>query len=325
MNQAHLSTLYAHLEQTKLAPWLSTLPQLVEKNLAPSAHGKMSAWQATLAQLPSLSPDYIELNDRFELSQSRPLEPAQLETLQASLMALHPWRKGPFHLFGLHIETEWRSDWKWSRVLPHLSPLEGKRVLDIGSGNGYYGWRMLAHNPRMVLGLDPFLVYSMQYWAMQRFLPDYPNWVLPLGVEALLAESRAFDTVFSMGVLYHRHSPFDHLITCRDSLRSKGELILETLVIDGPLGEVLVPEGRYAQMRNVWFLPSVLTLESWLRKAQFKEIRCVNVTPTTTQEQRTTEWMTFHSLKDFLDPNNLNITVEGHPAPMRAVFVAQAP
>ena len=56
-----------------------------------------------------------------------------------------------------------------------------------------------------------------------------------------------------MGVLYHRRSPIDHLLELKGCLQTGGELVLETLVIDGGLGEVLVPENRYAKMRNVWF------------------------------------------------------------------------
>ena len=43
---------------------------------------------------------------------------------------------------------------------------------------------------------------------------------------------------------------------------------------------------------------------------------------TSTDEQRATKWMTNHSLIDFLDPNNKSLTIEGYPAPKRAVFIA---
>ena len=79
-----------------------------------------------------------------------------------------------------------------------------------------------------------------------------------------------FDTVFSMGVLYHRRSPFHHLAELKNCLKPDGELVLETLVIDGKRGEVLVPERRYSKMHNVWFLPSCLTLESWLKRSGLK-------------------------------------------------------
>jgi tRNA (mo5U34)-methyltransferase len=51
----------------------------------------------------------------------------------------------------------------------------------------------------------------------------------------------------------------------------------------------------------------------------------VDISTTSIEEQRSTEWMKFESLKDFLDPEDPSKTVEGHPAPIRAVFVAEAP
>jgi tRNA (mo5U34)-methyltransferase len=72
----------------------------------------------------------------------------------------------------------------------------------------------------------------------------------------------------------------------RNRLRSGGELVLETLVIKGEKGEVLVPEGRYARMRNVWFLPSCATLVSWMTRCGFIDIRVVDINQTSTEEQR---------------------------------------
>jgi tRNA (mo5U34)-methyltransferase len=78
-------------------------------------------------------------------------------------------------------------------------------------------------------------------------------------------------------------------------------------------------------MRNVWFLPSVPALELWLRRAGFVDVRCVDVSTTTVEEQRGTEWMRFQSLSDFLDPADHSKTVEGLPAPRRAVIVGRKP
>jgi tRNA (mo5U34)-methyltransferase len=166
----------------------------------------------------------------------------------------------------------------------------------------------------------------MQFQLIKQFYDNNaPIDVLPLGIEAMPANLRCFDSVFSMGVLYHRRSPIDHLFELRDCLKSGGELILETLVIDGELGDTLLPVDRYAQMRNVWFLPSCDTLISWLNRCGFKNTRVVDITTTTTQEQRTTDWMRFHSLKDFLNAENSSLTCEGLPAPKRAIIIANAP
>ncbi len=336
---------YASLRGTQLESWLSVLPAQVDAAMA--AHGDQAKWNAALAALPDLIPSSVDLVNAVRIGSAEDCDDAARTELRKQLMQLHPWRKGPFELFGMPIDTEWRSDWKWDRLKDDITPLKNRRVLDVGCGNGYHCWRMLGAGAKQVIGIDPFIVFVMQFWALRKFIAKAQRGkgaqaaslnellsqlgesqsatVLPIGIEALPDEMRAFDTVFSMGVLYHRRSPFDHLYKLRNTLRQGGELVLETLVIDGKLGEVLVPEGRYAQMRNVWFLPSALTLESWLKKAKYRNVKLIDVTTTSTSEQRTTDWMTFNSLPDFLHPDDNTKTAEGHPAPMRAVFTAEAP
>jgi tRNA (mo5U34)-methyltransferase len=317
--------LYDLMVGTPLAGWLDNLPKVITAALAPEQHGRIPEWLDALNNLPQITPSRIDLQNGVIVGRPDDISPETRGLMETQLRRLHPWRKGPYDLFGLHIDTEWRSDWKWDRLKEGIRPLDGRLVLDVGCGNGYHGWRMAGAGAKLVIGLDPYLLYVMQYRAIRHYLPDYPVYVLPLGIEALPPEMRAFDTVFSMGVLYHRRSPFDHLLTLRGALRPGGELVLETLVIDGRNGEVLVPEGRYAQMRNVWFIPSPDTLIAWLRKCRFRDIRLLDVTPTTTAEQRSTGWMTYQSLPDFLDPANPSRTIEGHPAPKRAVVTAVAP
>jgi len=283
-------------------------------------------WRIILNDLPSIKSSQLNLGDGVIVGQSDDLSEEQLRQLESQLRQLHPWRKGPFDLFGLHIDTEWRSDWKWDRLKEGIAPLNGRLVLDVGCGNGYHCWRMAGDGARLVIGLDPFLLYVAQYQAIRHFVGDEVSaYVLPLGIEDLPEALAAFDTVFSMGVLYHRRSPLDHLITLREALRPGGELVLETLIIEGEAGQILVPEGRYAQMRNVWFIPSLPTLLGWLRKCGFVQEKLVDVTPTTVEEQRSTDWMTFNSLPDFLDKEDSRKTVEGYPAPKRAVVTAIRP
>jgi tRNA (mo5U34)-methyltransferase len=88
---------------------------------------------------------------------------------------------------------------------------------------------------------------------------------------------------------------------------------------------VLVPEDRYARMGNVWFLPSCATLETWLKKMKFQNIELIDINTTSSDEQRSTEWMTYHSLTNFLDPKDNSKTIEGYPAPQRAIITATAP
>ena len=181
--------------------------------------------------------------------------------------------------------------------------------------------RMLGEGARLAIGVDPTLLYLYQFNIARRFSPDTPVFALPLKSEQLPA-FELFDTVFSLGVLYHRRSPLDHLAELLSFLRPGGELVLETLVVEGGPDTVLVPEERYARMANVWFLPSTAVLETWLVRCGFVDVQTVDVTRTTVHEQRATEWMTFQSLPDFLDPNDSDLTVEGLPAPTRAIVIA---
>ena len=316
-----LAPLAQRLKGSPLETWADSLQAQLDAKLA-VGHGDLPRWRTALEALPALNASQVELQQRFALDGL--CDELQRTQLRQALLGLSPWRKGPFELFGVHVDTEWRSDWKWQRVAAHLE-LQGKRVLDVGCGNGYYLWRMLGAGAGEVIGIDPNWLFFCQFLALQRYLPTLPAWHLPLALEELPAKLEGFDTVFSMGVLYHRRSPIDHLLELKDTLRRGGELVLETLVVEGDEQQVLVPEDRYAQMRNVWFLPSVPALERWLRRAGFVEVRCVDVSATSVEEQRSTEWMRFQSLPDFLDPADPSRTVEGLPAPRRAVLIARKP
>lgn len=312
------------LDQWQLDPWRERLPGQLAAGLSESRYGDLPRWRQCLEQLPALQAERVELK-RPTVTVTGTATAAQRSELKAALQGLHPWRKGPFELFGVNIDTEWRSDWKWERLREHIQPLDGRRVLDVGCGNGYHCWRMRGAGAAQVLGIDPSPLFITQFWALQHYVNDPAVWVLPVRCEDLPRPLEAFDSVFSMGVLYHRRSPFDHLLELRDQLRPGGELVLETLAIDGRGGEVLVPEGRYARMGNVWFLPSPATLAGWLKKVGFRQVQLLNMTATTTEEQRSTEWMRFHSLPQFLDPQDPARTIEGYPAPRRATLVAQKP
>lgn len=317
-------TFLQHLDGEEFARWRAALPEQIAAGLNPKRYGDLPRWQSALVELPELRAESVNLN-QSRVGVSGSLDTPGQQQLTDTLKKLHPWRKGPFELFGVHIDTEWRSDWKWDRLEGHISPLSGRKVLDVGCGSGYHCWRMRGAGADLVVGIDPTPLFVVQYFALQKYIQDSRVAVLPLGIEHVPENLRCFDTVFSMGILYHRRSPIDHLYALRDCLRPGGELVLETLVIEGDEGEILVPEGRYSKMGNVWFIPSPASMMTWLRKCGFKEVKLVDINQTSTAEQRSTEWMQFHSLADFLHPENPALTVEGYPAPRRATFVATAP
>jgi len=307
----------------EMQAWADCLLEQIAEDFHERRYGDLPGWLEALKQLPQVLPDHIKLNQAtVSVGQREDLNDREREQLELALKALHPWRKGPFELFGMHIDTEWRSDLKWERLHNAIQPLQGKRVLDVGCGSGYHCWRMLGAGANEVIGIDPTPLFVVQFWALQQYIQNPAAWVLPLGIQHLPAGLEAFDTVFSMGILYHRRSPIDHLQELKDALRPNGELVLETLIIEGDETDCLVPGGRYARMRNVWFIPSCDMLALWLEKLGFKNITLVDVTVTTTEEQRSTEWMQFHSLADFLDPADPSKTIEGYPAPRRAIFTA---
>ena len=314
---------FEKLANSALAGWETPLRSMIEKRLDFSSHGDLPKWRAAITGLPHLEPGSVKLNQPIVTATGDLEKTGDLSRTRGLLQHLHPWRKGPFKLGGVNIDSEWRSDWKWERLENHIQDLSDRTVLDIGCGNGYHCWRMAGAGARLVMGIDPTLVYLMQFFACRHFLKDNRVWVLPLGIEDLPDPIPAFDSVFSMGVLYHRKSPIDHLLRLHSLLRPRGELILETLIVEGETMQVLVPPGRYAKMRNTWFIPSLPMLERWLQRCKYTDIQLVDASPTTTAEQRSTDWMRFESLQECLDPENASCTVEGHPAPVRAIITAR--
>ncbi len=309
---------------SNIAPWHDYLVKAVDARYQQYTHGELQQWSELLANLPNIELSDSDLLESVTLKSHKALDKTVIDELKQMLMQLHPWRKGPFNFFDLPLNTEWRSDWKWDRIKPHIADLSQRTVLDVGCGNGYHCFRMAGENAKFVLGIDPSQKFLAQFSVIQHYLRQDNTHLLPLGIEDMPDSmgQDSFDTVFCMGVLYHQKSPIHLIQKLHGLIRKGGELVLETLVIDGDQNSVLVPQGRYAQMRNVWFLPSTEALELWLAKCGFKDIKTVDVNQTSVEEQRATEWMTFHSLSDYLDPNDSNKTIEGYPAPKRATILA---
>lgn len=284
-----------------------------------SRHGDFSRWQNHLSGLPPVHHEW-HIDGGTVVAGRRV---GNAEALIEHLRSFIPWRKGPLRLAGVNIDTEWRSDWKWDRISPHLD-LTAKRILDVGAGNGYFGWRMLDQGAEAVIGCDPTPLFVIQHAVIRHFTGPAANHLLAQRLEDLPQTLADFDAVFSMGVLYHRRRPIDHLTDLRKRLKQGGTLILETLVAPGDAAQLLPTPDRYAGMRNVHGLPTVALLHQWLEQSGFSTVRCVDRTATTIEEQRSTDWMPYHSLAQALDPARPGWTVEGLPAPARTVWLARS-
>ena len=228
-----------------------------------------------------------------------------------------PWRKGPFEVFGTRIDAEWRSERKWNRVLPELPDLHGKTVADIGSNNGYYMFRMAHHNPKLVLGFEPYLQHYFTFKTLNAFAGQKNLSVELLGVEHIALFKESFDVVFLMGILYHRSSPVEVLRDIMTAMKPGGVLIVESQGIPGDGAMALFPEKRYAKVPGTYFVPTAPCLANWLTRAGFAEVKVFFSHPMSSREQRPTEWMVFESYEDFIDKSDPSLTVEGYPAPVR--------
>jgi len=317
--------LFSQLESCGLDALAKHLQKLCCQRFQKQRHGLLENWRNAWQELPEVSAEFDLQSDSVTVRSATDLakDTSAYQAVQRTLRKFHPWRKGPWNLLGVDIESEWRSNLKWDRLCDRVE-FRNRRILDIGCGNGYYGWRMLGKGARLVLGCEPFLLSVAQFEIFRKYwAEDERHFVVPLSDADLPKNLQIFDLTFSMGVLYHHPSPILHLQTLWGTLRNKGNLVLETLVLEGDGYEVMMPEDRYAKMRNVWFIPTTAMIERWLRRTGFENIQLLSVAKTTFDEQRKTEWMTFESLPDFLLPGDPSRTVEGYPAPVRAMFLAE--
>ena len=322
---------YNHLFDSNILPsnsnWKPLLQQTLKTVFDKPSHGHFSKWLSAVNQLSAFKSSHYKFNSPIiEIGTSADLTDQQHETIFQALNSLHPWRKGPFNYFDIHIDTEWRCDKKWRRIQNFLPSLKDKTILDVGCGNGYYMLRMLGDGAKYVIGVDPTLVFLAQYYGLVQCIEQNINaHLLPITFEELPTQINQFDFVFSMGVLYHRRDPLEHLKRLHQHTSSGGTVLIETLIIDSDNNTQLIPQDRYAGMRNVWSVPSPSLVQTWLHECGYQNIQLHNIQTTQLNEQRATQWMQNYSLKNFLAPDDHSKTIEGHPAPIRAIFSAQRP
>ena len=254
----------------------------------------------------------VKLEDTVEIFTNDSIDLGSLEETARLMM---PWRKGPFNLFGLFIDTEWKSNLKYNFLRPHFN-LTNKKVADIGCNNGYYMFRFLEDNPKKIVGFDPSALFKTQFDFINHFAKTSIVYEL-LGVEHLPFYEEKFDTIFCLGVLYHRSDPVAMLKALNKGLNEGGEVFLDTFIIDGEEPIALSPETTYSKIPNIYFVPTLKALENWCKRAGFKTFEVLGTVLTTMDEQRKTDWIESQSLDDFLDPFDSNKTVEGYPAPKR--------
>jgi len=248
------------------------------------------------------------LGDTIEIKTSE-----NIKKIEELAKILKPWRKGPFKINDLFIDSEWKSYIKWNTLIPFLD-LKNKDVLDVGCNNGYYMFRMLEMNPKSVTGFDPSALFNLQFEFINKFVKSKIEYKL-LGVEHIPYYEKKFDVIFCMGVLYHRKDPIDMLKELKAGLKEGGEVILDTLMIEGS-EEVALSPMRYAKMKNVYFIPTLKTLYNWIERAKFKDVEFIGKRYTTTNEQRKTEWIDGESLESFLNKDQTK-TIEGYEPPLR--------
>ena len=271
----------------------------------------MESLAGIVAQSVDFTQDAVRIGEREELSAE------DFAKVEAAMRAFMPWRKGPFQVFGIDIDAEWRSCRKWDRVLPVLPSLTGKVVADIGCNNGYYMFRMAQHGPAAVLGFEPFVQHYFAFHALNGLADQENLHIEPFGVEDIGLFPACFDVIFLMGIIYHRISPVEMLRDLKRAIRPGGPLIVESQAIPGEMPVALFPDKTYAKVPGTYFVPTAPCLMNWLKRAGFTGIELFAQHPMSHEEQRRTEWMTFESFSDFIDPENPGLTIEGYPAPWR--------
>jgi tRNA (mo5U34)-methyltransferase len=315
--------------------YLSSLPETVRGKEVLAIRDKRLSWarqqkkgflrySGPCDRLSSFTAKHIDCSgDTVIIGADNEVSDSERNVIEMDLRAFMPWRKGPFSIFGIDIDAEWRSERKWQRLLPVLPDLQGKCIADIGCNNGYYMFRMTTHQPRLVLGLEPTIQHYYCFNALNAMAGRSNLHIDLLGVEHLSLFPDCFDVIFLMGIIYHRPSPLDVLKDVYAALSPGGTLILESQAIPGQEPIALFPERTYAKVPGTYFVPTGSCLQNWMQRTGFSEAKLFCTHPMSSAEQRRTGWMVFESFSDFLQTSDPSLTVEGYPAPHRVFLVGK--
>lgn len=271
------------------------------------------------------------------------------EEVLAQLNELGPFRKGPFRIDGIDVDSHWLSDLKWQFMLPIFQQTEFQILLskpnlsfvDIGSNNGYYLFRLihwlmgnselnlepsfinnLSGKGQLFLAIDPVAQFEAQFRFLHRILNDYPIQFERIGWQRVVSLAR-FDIILCMGVLYHQTDPISMLRSFHRSLNQGGHLILETMIIpsvENNLPISLMPPNKYVGSSGVWFVPTKEALLNLLQRAGFQNIQIESIRSALDEQKRFGD---FPAFREVLNSNNVNETMEGLPAPLRIFVTAR--
>ena len=261
--------------------------------------------------------------DAITIGQGIKLSESEIKILKEALLSMICWRKGPYQLFDLFLDSEWKDYLKWNLIKPYLKNIGKKVVADIGCNNGYFMFKMMEFDPQEIIGFDPYKIYHYQFDFLQHFIKESKIKMLESGVEDLVTYPKYFDFILYMGVLYHRRKPLESLIHVFNSLKSGGQAIIETMILDGDDIAPVEIKDRYSKMKNVYLLTTQNGFINWLEQAGFVNIKIIGITKTSIEEQRSTEFSPFDSLESFLDPNDDTRTIEGYNRPTRIAAICQ--
>ena len=280
---------------------------------------RINLWLDLLDSLPLLQSSAIDLVNEVGVDDHS----QDIDQIEGILLQFLPWRKGPFRINQLLVDSEWNSDMKWKRFQSLGIDLAGKSILDVGSGNGYYAFRMLGMGANQVLCLEPNLMHLSQFLAINKLIGPLQIKMIPERLEDSGIKETKFDCIFSMGLLYHQRNPKEHLKILKEFLKPNGQIIIETIVAPEEYDFALEPSDRYASMPNVHFVHSDKGCKAIFDELGLRLVMETKSILTNHLEQRKTRWMPFKSFEAALKPDDPSLTIEGYPAPSRKFYLLE--